>query len=88
MKKSIVLDELKPVDIKKIHPYGENSSAILIPKPILDRFKLGNGSRLMISIDEELKMIVLSRPEDLTQRDSGSFHLKISKKEFKKLSNK
>lgn len=86
MKKSIILDDLELVTVKKIHQWGPNSSAIPIPKPILDLFKLKNGNTLAISIDRKLKMIVLSRPKDLAHKKSDiSFHLGVPKEEFEKL---
>jgi antitoxin component of MazEF toxin-antitoxin module len=85
MVKTKVIDKLFPVNLRKIVPYG-NSKAIPIPSSIVKDLGLNEGDRLVVSINKELEVIVLSKPENLADKNSDvSYKLSIPKELLKDL---
>lgn len=88
MEKKKTINELHFVSSRKIFKHG-NSKAIPIPKDVVKDLNLKIGERLVVSMNKDSEIIVLSKPKNLSDSKSDiSFELSLPKELVKKLLEK
>lgn len=85
MEKKKAINELRLVNSRKIFKHG-NSKAIPLPKDVIDALNLKEKDRLVVLMNEELEIIVLSKPTNFSDiKTDVSYKLSLPKELAKEL---